>query len=205
MNRTYLIKQTLEHFQIPAQSHAVDCLAGFIDELDRWNKKINLVGLKDMDEVCRELLADAFHLNLFLRDRKRIADIGSGSGILGFPLAVLNKSMDVVSVDSNLKKIQFQRHISRTMGPANFMPVHGRVELIDPVGADGLICKAFGTIESMFLAAERHLLPGGLIFMPKGRTEDAVENERYVLERSLLYSLPGVEKEYRLLVYKKIP
>lgn len=204
MNHTSLIRQALEHFQIPVQDIIIDRLETFINELSRWNKKINLVGLKDRDQVCRELLADAFFLHAFIRGIKVLVDIGSGSGILGFPLSVLNESMMVFSVDSNLKKIQFQRHICRTLGADNFKPVHGRIESIDPLGADGMICKAYGKLEAIFMASDRHLLPGGTVIMPKGKNEDAIYYNGYTLERNSLYSLPGVTKEFRLLVYKKI-
>ena len=176
----------------------------FLVELDRWNRKMNLVGLKDISRVCRELLADSFFLHAFVGDRHHLVDVGSGSGILAVPLAVLNEAVVVHSVDSNLKKIQFQRHVRRTLDLRNLLPLEGRIEVIDPLNADGLVAKAYGTTEAILTAADRHLVPGGLVFITKGRQEGGKEARGYLLENALSYSLPGVAKDYRLLIYKKI-
>ena len=131
-------------------------------------------------------------------------DIGSGSGILGIPIAALNGSTAVYSVDGNLKKVQFQRHIRRELGLANFFPIRGRTEMIDPLGADGLIAKAFGTTESILDAAERHLGVSGKVFIVKGKDGQGKDHPRYRLEKELSYMLPDVEKTYRLFIYKKV-
>ena len=86
----------------------------------------------------------------------------------------------------------------------NFQPIWGRVEAIDPLKADRLVARAYGTSEAILAAADRHLIKGGLVYIVKGRAENAIPRQGYSIERSVDYSLPGVTKEYRLLVYKKI-
>lgn len=199
-----MISQILEHFNIAVQQARLMRIVRFIEELERWNRKINLVGPKDMERVCRELLADSFFLHGFIGDRRSLVDVGSGSGILAIPLAVLNEGITVYSVDSSLKKIQFQRHVRRTLGLGNFLPLEGRIEAIDPVNTDGLVAKAYGSTEAILTAADRHLASGGFAFVVKGRQESEKVHRGYGLERIISYSLPGVAKEYRLLVYKKI-
>ncbi len=199
-----MIWQILEYFDISVEQARLMRIVRFMEELERWNRKINLVGPKDMERVCRELLADSFFLHGFIGDRRSLVDVGSGSGILAVPLAVLNENITVHSVDSSLKKIQFQRHVRRTLGLDNFLPFEGRIEAIDPVNADGLVAKAYGTTEAILAAADRHLASGGLAFVLKGRQENERTHQGYGLEKIIPYSLPGVAKEYRLLVYKKI-
>lgn len=204
MDLERLIRQTLEYFEIPMEEAGLMRILRFLVELDRWNRKMNLVGLKDIARVCRELLADSFFLHTFVGDRHRLVDVGSGSGILAVPLAVLNEAVVVHSVDSNLKKIQFQRHVRRTLDLRNLLPLEGRIEVIDPLNADGLVAKAYGTTEAILTAADRHLAPGGLVFITKGGREEGKKARGYLLENTLSYSLPGVAKDYRLLIYKKI-
>lgn len=199
-----LIEKTLENLHVPALHGVPEMLARFLGELERWNARINLVGVKDTQRLCRELLADALFLNSYVNDRRRLADIGSGSGILGVPIAILNKDVDVYSVDGNLKKVQFQRHIRRELGLANFFPIHGRTGTIDPLAADGLVAKAFGTTLSILEAAERHLGAGGKVFIVKGKGEKENEYRGYRLEKALPYTLPGVDKTYMLFIYKKV-
>lgn len=199
-----LIEKTLGHFHIPPGEAELTSMTRFVEELDRWNHRMNLVGLKDTERICRELLADSFFLHTFIGDRRRLVDVGSGSGILAIPLAILNEGLMVRSVDKSLKKIQFQRHVRRTLGLGNIEPIEGRIETIDPLNADGLVAKAYGTTEAILAAADRHLVAGGLAFVLKGREQGDEARPGYVLEKSLTYSLPEVPREYRLLVYKKI-
>lgn len=199
-----LIAQTLEHFHIPLRQGAPALLLRFMEELERWNRSINLVGLKDMEGVCRELLADALFLNTYINGMRSIADVGSGSGILAIPIAVLNDGMTVHSVDSNLKKIQFQRHVRRELGLGNLLPLHGRIEAVEPLGIDGVVVKAFGSTEGILAVSGRHLVAGGLVFILKGKDEKGRAYRGFQLEKALSYSLPDVPKAYRLLVYKKI-
>jgi 16S rRNA (guanine527-N7)-methyltransferase len=199
-----LIKDSLDHFHIPASEEELAKLAGFIEELQRWNRTVNLVGIRNIDLICAELLADAFFLYTYIADGRRVIDLGSGSGIVGIPFAILNGSLEICSVDSNLKKIQFQRHIRRSMGIHNFLPIWGRVEVIDSLKADRLVAKAYGTSEAILAAADRHLIEGGLVYVVKGKTENEVSRQGYSVERSVDYTLPGITKGYRLLVYKKI-
>ncbi|MDD3845275.1 MAG: class I SAM-dependent methyltransferase [Syntrophorhabdaceae bacterium] len=199
-----LIGQTLEHFRIPLDEAGLMRLVRFVGELDRWNRRINLVGLKDMERVCRELLADSFFLHAFIKDRSALVDVGSGSGILAVPLAILNEGITVHSVDSSVKKMQFQRHVRRMLELRNLMPQEGRVEVIDPLKADGLVAKAYGTTRAILTAADRHVASGGLVFVLKGKKENERPCPGYGVEKNLSYALPGVAKEYRLLIYKKV-
>lgn len=204
MDRKALIRERLDHFHIPASEGQLTDLVRFIDELEKWNGTFNLVGFKDMDLVCLELLADSFFLNTFMGNCRRVVDLGSGSGITGIPLAILNRTREILSVDSNLKKIQFQRHVRRAIGIPNFQPVRGRIEAIDPLEGDSLVAKAYGTAGAILAAADRHLLTGGLVYIVKGVSERGLPRDGYSVEASIDYSLPGIDKAYRLLVYKKI-
>jgi 16S rRNA (guanine527-N7)-methyltransferase len=204
MDRKGLIQRTLDHFLIPVSGQELTDLVTFIEELERWNRAINLVGIRDMDRVCSELLADSFFLYTWVADGRRVIDLGSGSGIAGIPFAILNHSLEVFSIDSNLKKIQFQRHVRRTIGLLNFTPVRGRVDAVDPLGGDRLVAKAYGTSEAILDAADRHLVTGGLVCIVKGSSQNEAFREGYSIETSRDYSLPGIDKAYRLIVYKKI-
>ncbi len=204
MDRKRLIRKTLDHFHIPVSEQGLVDLVRFIEELEKWNRTINLIGLKNMDRVCAEMLADSFFLYTHILNGGRVIDLGSGSGIAGIPFAILNGALEVFSVDSNLKKIQFQRHVRRAIGIPNLLPVRGRIEAIDPLGGDHLIAKAYGTSEAILQAADRHLATGGLVYIVKGGSECGISREGYVMETSVGYSLPGIKKAYRLLIYKKI-
>jgi 16S rRNA (guanine527-N7)-methyltransferase len=199
------IVEGLEYFGIEASRPALDGLCTYVRELDRWNRRVNVTGKKDMDSMVGELLYDAFFLHGWTHGEPSLLDVGSGAGIPGIPLAILRPELRVTSVDSSLKKVQFQRHVRRTLQMENLFVVHGRIEEIEPLGVDAMTAKAFGLVEHLLDAGIRHLNPGGRAFLLRGKDGTMPVHQGFLPERDERYVLPGGRKEYRLFVYKRVP
>jgi 16S rRNA (guanine527-N7)-methyltransferase len=199
-----LIREGLLHFEIEFDVEKPVQLSWYVEELERWNRRMNLVGLERAEEVIRELIWDAFFLYASLRGRRSILDLGSGAGIVAIPLAILDAGMHLISVDKSLKKIQFQRHVKRLLDLTNLEIVHARIEEVQPLGVDAVIAKAFGTIAAILEGGRRHLTEGGSAFMVKGKKERAAVHEGFVLEDVRRYTLPKSDKDHQLFVYKKV-
>jgi 16S rRNA (guanine527-N7)-methyltransferase len=197
------IMKGLAFFHIPYDEETVGKLTFYITELSKWNDRVNLVGYKDIRSIIRELLYDAFFLWGHAGGGFRTLDLGSGSGIIAIPLKVLSPEMEVYPVDRSLKKVQFQRHVKRSLALEGFFPVHGRIEEIEPLGVDGVVVKAFGPIPAILEMSKRHLNEGGRVFIVKGMAEEAGEAEGFELESIVPYTLPGSGRKYRLFVYRK--
>ena len=105
---------------------------------------MNLVGLKGGGRIVEGLLYDAFFIRSRLPGAGSLLDLGSGSGVVAIPLAVLDPGRDIYSVDKTFKKVLFQRHIKRLLGLKGLQVVHGRAEDISPLFTDLLVAKAFG-------------------------------------------------------------
>jgi 16S rRNA (guanine527-N7)-methyltransferase len=198
------ILRGLAFFHIPCDEETVAKLTFYITELSKWNDRVNLVGYKDVRSIIRELLYDAFFLWGHAGGSSRTLDLGSGSGILAIPMKILSPGMEMYPVDKSLKKIQFQRHVKRSLALEGFFPVHGRIEEIEPLGVDSVVVKAFGPIEMILEMSERHLKEGGRAYIVKGMAEEAGEAEGFELESIIPYTLPGSGRKYRLFVYRKI-
>ena len=198
------ITKGLAAFGIPCEEETVRKLTFFITELSKWNDRMNLVGYKDVRSIIRELLYDAFFLWGHAGGSTRVLDLGSGSGIIAIPFKILSPGMEVYPVDRSLRKIQFQRHIKRSLKLEGFVPVHGRIEEIEPVGADGVVVKAFGPMEMILEMSRRHLTEGGKVYMVKGPAEEERQKEGFELESETPYTLPGSGRKYRLFVYGKV-
>lgn len=199
------IRECLDFFGIAYGEIDATSLSLYMEELMRWNKKINLIGIRDMESAVHELLCDAFFLTGHIKDRCSILDLGSGAGILAVPISIVNKNTTVFSIDKSLRKIQFQRHIKRILHLDNFTPVHGRAEEISPIGVDCLVVKAFGSIPAILEKGGPHLKSGGNALILKGKTEKPTEVEGFALEKIISYELPVISKSYKLLTYKKVP
>jgi 16S rRNA (guanine527-N7)-methyltransferase len=204
MSLEILITEGLEYFSTPYSPAAVEKLAFYMHELERWNTRVNLTAKRPMEWVVQELLYDTFFLCSMIRGTRSALDMGSGGGILAIPLAILDEEMEVVSVDRTLKKIQFQRHIKRNLGLDNLRLIHGRIESLEPLRVDALLTKGFGSTRLILQEGGRHLKEAGTAYLLKGRLERECQYPGFTLKRKMRYRLPNNPKEYQLFVYKKV-
>lgn len=198
------IQQGLFYYEISLDEKGLDHLCFYIAELVKWNAKVNLTGIKDARRVIQELLFDSLFLSKCVAGEHIIIDLGSGSGILGIPLTILNRENIIYSIDKSLRKIQFQRHIKRMVGLHRFTAFHGRAEDIEPLDADYLVAKAFGGSREILDIGTRHVKKNGHVFLLKGKNEQPVTHTEFSLENSVSYTLPSQNRSYTLLRYKKV-
>jgi len=202
-----VIKKGLDFFKLHYNDETINKIVLFIEELDKWNQHLNLTGIKKPSAIVEILVYDAFFLFGNVKDSKKILDMGSGSGILAIPIGILSEtygSTRVFSVDKSLKKIQFQRHIKRNLNLERFLPIHTRLETLEPIGVDALIVKGFGTVSQILNIGGKHIKQEGKAFIVKGQNEipeDTIADFR--LEEEKFYSLPFSNRAYKLMVYRK--
>jgi 16S rRNA (guanine527-N7)-methyltransferase len=203
MTLEMIVERGLVSLGIPFSGAVLKNLCLYVTELKKWNERINLVGLKDAESIARELLYDVFFLQGYVNENESILDIGSGAGVLAIPLKILNKEMKVFSIDKTLKKIQFQRHIQRTLRFDNFFPIHGRIESLEPINAQSLVAKAFGSITDILTKGGGHIRKDGHAFLLKGTTQEPKEVNGFILEEIVPYTLPDSIKSRTLFVFRK--
>jgi len=197
-----LLEEGLKRFSIPYDEEILEKLCLFMSELTRWSRRMNLTGLKDPCLIIRRLLVDSFFLFGRLEGSSAV-DMGSGAGIIAVPLSLLRRGATIFSVDRTLKKIQFQRHMKRLLGLDNLIPIHGRIEEIEPLLAHLAFAKGFGSKEKALRAASRHLMEGGRLLLLKGQREKAETFPGFLLEECSDHTLSH-ERSLRLLVYRKL-
>jgi 16S rRNA (guanine527-N7)-methyltransferase len=198
-----MVQEGLQFFSVSYNEKTIGNLSLYVRELSKWNKHMNLTGLKELRRIICELLYDAFFLYSRMEGIKSVLDLGSGAGILGIPVKILNENLEVFSVDKSMKKIQFQRHIRRIIPLKDFKPIHSRAEGLEPLEVDALIVKGFGTIDGILEKGGRHLKSGGCALILKGKTNEPTGYQGFELEKTISYLLPGSDKAYRFFVYRK--
>ena len=199
-----LIIEGLGYFEISCTPEAVEKLSFYVHELARWNARINLTAKRPVGWMIRELLYDAFFLGSVIRGARSALDMGSGSGILAIPLAILYERVQLFSVDRTLRKIQFQKHVQRELKLGNLSLIHDRIESLEPLNVDALLCKGFGATSLILQNGGKHLNVSGTAYLLKGRTQEADLYPGFVLEDVRRYRLPGNAKEYQIFIYKKL-
>jgi 16S rRNA (guanine527-N7)-methyltransferase len=124
-------------------------LLALLDELERWNRSYNLTAVSGREQLVSHHLLDslAVHQDLY---GVRIADVGTGAGFPGLPLAVVNPQREFTLIDSTAKKVRFVTHAIRVLGLANATALHARVESLKPQQPfDTVLARAFAPLPQL--------------------------------------------------------
>ncbi len=144
-----------------------------LDDLDDWNQRMNLTAIRDRDQQIAKHLLDSLSIHAFLRG-KRIADIGTGAGFPGLPLALVNPDREFTLLDSTAKKLRFVEHAAAKMGLTNVTTAHARAEVFKPKERfDCVLARAVGPIETFVHWCGPLVIGGGRLLAMKGRFPEA--------------------------------
>ncbi len=171
------IFEELENAGLPVSEAEARQLAEFLALMERWNKVHNLTGITDHDEMIQRHLVESLAFKPYLQGT-RIADVGSGAGLPGIPLAITSPGVDLTLIESRGKKARFLRHVQGTLGLVNVSVVQSRAEEFIPVSPfDTVLARAVAALPEL-LTVSRHLLAreGILLVLTKANYQtDATE------------------------------
>ena len=145
-------------------------LMSYLELLAKWNKAYNLTAIRDPLQAVSHHLLDSLAVLRELSDRTgALADVGSGGGLPGIPIAIAEPARPVTLNDANEKKGAFLRQAVIELGLANATVHVGRVEDWHPAeGFAVVISRGFASLVD-FLAGCRHLVaPAGVLAAMKG-------------------------------------
>ncbi|WP_201313225.1 16S rRNA (guanine(527)-N(7))-methyltransferase RsmG [Dyella sp. EPa41] len=151
--------------QLPAG--AVERLLDYQALLARWNATYNLTAIRDPAEMVSRHLVDSLAILPFVQGAT-LADLGTGPGLPGIPIAIATPERQVLLVDSNGKKVRFLREAIRSLKLENVRAVQSRVEDVEGE-FDCVTARAFASLADM-LAWGGHLLTrSGIWLAMKGK------------------------------------
>jgi 16S rRNA (guanine527-N7)-methyltransferase len=172
--------------------------------LQKWNRTFNLTAIRDShNQVFRHLLDSLVLLPYLTADR--IADVGTGAGLPGIPLAIMQPKRQFVLVDANSKKTRFVNQVKLDLGLDAVQVCHDRVETLNTPPFDQIICRAFKPIDQLVSALSHLLTPEGAILAMVGKPPEA--SVRAQLSKDAEISLiplevPGLDASRFLLEIK---
>jgi len=147
-------------------------LLAYLALIQRWTKVYNLTAVRNTGEMFTHHLLDCLAVVLPLRNGAgaagqgalRVLDVGSGAGLPGVILAMLNPTWQVTCVDAVAKKAAFIRQAAAELAIPNLHGVHGRVEAAGTFKTpefDLITSRAFASIQDFTTLTRSLLAPHG--------------------------------------------
>ena len=96
--------------------------------LIEWNNKMNLTAITDEKDIILKHFIDSISVNKYIKNNKKIMDIGTGAGFPGIPLKILNEDIEFILVDALNKRINFLEEVKNKLNINNLILIHSRVE-----------------------------------------------------------------------------
>ena len=161
----------LEGLALPLPPEAREKLLAYTALLAKWNRTYNLTAIRDPYEMVTHHLLDSLAVmpHLPLQAGEALADVGSGGGLPGIPLAIAQPAWRVTLNDASEKRAAFLRQASFELALPNVSVHEGRVEAWRPAQRFSLVISRAYAELAQFIASCRHLVaPGGILAAMKG-------------------------------------
>jgi len=173
--------------------------------LAKWNRVYNLTAVREPGAVITHHLLDSLAVLPHL-ETDSAADVGSGGGLPGIPIALARPGWRVVLVEASHKKASFLTQAKIELGLANVEVVCGRVERwVCPKPFGCVISRAYADLGEFVSGCAHLAAPGGTFAAMKGvypYEEIARLPAGFALERVVKIALPGLGAARHLVLVR---
>jgi 16S rRNA (guanine527-N7)-methyltransferase len=168
-NRNVPIFEGARALGIQLDEAQVGRLIAHLDLLDEWNARMNLTAIREREQQITKHVLDSLSVWPYLHG-ERVADVGSGAGFPGIPLAIADPRRHYTLIESTGKKCRFLEHVRDALELANVEVAQARAESHQPeVRFDTVVARAVGPIADLVKTAGRLVAGGGRLLAMKGR------------------------------------
>jgi 16S rRNA (guanine527-N7)-methyltransferase len=164
------LEQGIDALDLALPAEAVQRLLDYLALLERWNAAYNLTAIRDPADMVTRHLLDSLAILPHVRG-ETLADLGTGPGLPGIPLAIAAPGRQVLLVDSNGKKVRFLREAIRALKLEGVSALQSRVEDVEG-RFDCITARAFASLADMLTWGGHLLAPGGAWLAMKGKAPD---------------------------------
>ncbi len=189
-----ILQRGIDQLGLNSENNEVLLLLDFIKLIGKWNKTYNLTSVRNKEDMARLHILDSLAIIPHLHGR-RIADIGTGAGLPGIPLAIFLPDKEFTLIDSNSKKTRFVQQAVLELKLKNVKVVHERVEKLTSDLFSSVIMRAFSSIQDIMNLSKHLIAPQGILLAMKGRVPNEELNditEPYII---IPLNVPDVEGE----------
>lgn len=198
-------------------------LLGYVALLKKWNATYNLTAIRNESEMVTQHLLDSLSILQALSEStlagpksripdswspgRRWADVGSGAGLPGIPLAIGRPDFDMTLIESSDKKSAFQRQAKIELGLANVTVVGGRVQDVPGGQFDVVVSRAFAELADFVSLAGHLAAKNGRIYAMKGLLSEAEMSRLppgWVVLDCARLNVPGLDAQRHLIVLERV-
>ena len=187
---------------VAMEAAGVESLLRLVDELETGNAQFNLTAIRDRLGMLRKHVLDSLSLQPYLRGG-RIADVGTGPGFPGLPLALANPQRRFTLIEATGKKARFVLQTAERLGCRNVLVEHVRAESYRPFELfDTVVARALSSLADFAAYAGHLCAPDGRLLAMKGKRP---EEEISALPKSFRVlavhrlKVPGLDDERHLV------
>jgi 16S rRNA (guanine527-N7)-methyltransferase len=211
-----LFAEGAKAFGIDLDGRKIEAFELYLKELLKWNRKINLTAIRSEKGILLKHFLDSLSVYPYLPERSFILDIGAGAGFPGLPLKIVRPTVELTLIDSVRKKVDFQRHVIRTLGLKGVEAIHGRVQdkgILRDLGGrfDIILSRAFSDLQTLLALSLPFLKKAGTVIAMKGEIDDeeikhlaGTEGIPYRLQKNVPLTLPFTSFKRTILLFEKI-
>lgn len=193
------MEQQLQAIGVTTSAAQLEQLEAYLALLQKWNKAFNLTAITEYQQMVALHIVDSASVYAYIKGESFL-DVGTGAGLPGVVLAILYPDKQFTLLDSNSKKIRFLRQCKTELQLDNIFPVHARVENYqNDKHFDGVISRAFASLEDFIDKCAQHLKPNGVLLAMKGREQEQTKVKQTV------HTLPASDASVKrhLIIIKK--
>lgn len=162
------IVELLGVYKVIVKTELISLIRLYIPLLLKWNERVSLTTVTDPEEIIKFHFGESLIAESLLpKKESRLADVGSGAGFPGVPLAMAVPGIDVTLIESNSKKCVFLAEVLRELQLSNARVFKGRMENL-PQSSEPFDCitaRALGSHGDLLNWSTDRLHPSGRVIL----------------------------------------
>lgn len=202
MSKSNLLKKKLTNLinqtDLSITEPQIDQLINYVELLDKWNKAYNLTAIRDPKEMLIKHIMDSLVVSPYLKGDNFI-DVGTGAGLPGVPLAIINPNKQFDLVDSLGKRVRFLKQVQFELKLKNIYPQQSRIEKYTSKKFDGVISRAFASLNDMLTWCHHLTNKSGYFYALKGAEFEAPPND-FIIRQTIKLTIPELNAERHLVI-----
>ncbi len=201
---TARLREAADQHGVAVSDNQADLLVRYLQELARWNRVHNLTAVRRPIDMVERHILDSLSVAHLLRGSS-IADAGSGAGLPGIPLAIMEPERRFVLIERSPKKAGFLTHAVYALGLANASVQCGSLQDYRPaVGFDTVVARALAELKDLVYLVRHLLAPGGVLLAMKGpRLEEELRGLPPGFAIAASERLPAGERDRRAVLIRE--